>query len=180
MNRLHDTPGEAGATTHQADAAATLDRLFALTVLMAETMDHDLRARGLSRARATVLAYLHRAGAMTQRELADLLKVTPRNVTGLIDALERSGHVARGPHPSDRRATLVGLTSVGRAAAEALAADRGEFASVLFDRLDASTLGGLHDVLERLIERLQQRDIDERRRAALERWRSLRQPDSRR
>ncbi len=41
---------------------------------------------------------------MTQRALADALQVTPRNVTGLVDALADSGFVERAPHPTDRRA----------------------------------------------------------------------------
>lgn len=38
----------------------------------------------------------------------------PRNVTGLLDALTDKGYVARQPHPTDRRATLVSLTDHGR------------------------------------------------------------------
>jgi DNA-binding MarR family transcriptional regulator len=37
--------------------------------------------------------------------------VTPRAVTGLVDALVADGLVTREPHPTDRRATLVTLTS---------------------------------------------------------------------
>jgi DNA-binding MarR family transcriptional regulator len=36
--------------------------------------------------------------------------VSPRNITGLVDALEKTGHVRRAPHPTDRRAVLVELT----------------------------------------------------------------------
>jgi DNA-binding MarR family transcriptional regulator len=42
--------------------------------------------------------------------LAQLCQVSPRNITGLVDALEKSGHVVRTPHPTDRRAVLVELT----------------------------------------------------------------------
>jgi hypothetical protein len=50
---------------------------------------------------------------MTQRQLSQVLRCTPRNVTGLLDALETAGLVARGRHPSDRPATLVHLTDEG-------------------------------------------------------------------
>ncbi|MEN3610618.1 MarR family transcriptional regulator [Plantactinospora sp. ZYX-F-223] len=43
-------------------------------------------------------------------ELSQALKCTPRNVTGLVDALEAAGFVARSAHPTDRRATVVSLT----------------------------------------------------------------------
>jgi DNA-binding MarR family transcriptional regulator len=39
--------------------------------------------------------------------------VSPRTVTDLIDGLEARGLVARGPHPSDRRVTLLHLTEAG-------------------------------------------------------------------
>ena len=55
---------------------------------MSEAMERDLAERGLTRARATMITYLHRLGPMRQRELAEALRVSPRNVTGLVDGLE--------------------------------------------------------------------------------------------
>jgi uncharacterized protein HemY len=78
-----------------APAAAMLDRVFELTVRLAEAMQQDQTARGLTRARAALLMALHRSGPLTQRQLSELLRVTPRNVTGLVDALEAGG--AGGP-----------------------------------------------------------------------------------
>ena len=53
------------------------------------------------------------AARATQRELSQALKCTPRNVTGLVDALEIAGFDARSAHPTDRRATVVSLTEQG-------------------------------------------------------------------
>jgi DNA-binding MarR family transcriptional regulator len=58
--------------------------------------------------------------ASRPRELAEALRVSPRNVTGLLDGLEATGFVARTMHPSDRRATLVTLTEHGKAVAKAM------------------------------------------------------------
>ena len=52
--------------------------------------------------------------ALTLGEVAQRLHVTPRNVTGLVDQLERSGLVKRSPDPGDRRAILASLTDAGR------------------------------------------------------------------
>ena len=60
---------------------------------------------------------------MTQRTLSHALRVSPRNVTGLLDALEAGGYVTRGRHPTDRRATLGSLTDQGAAAAARMHAD---------------------------------------------------------
>jgi DNA-binding MarR family transcriptional regulator len=38
------------------------------------------------------------------------LKCKPRNVTGLVDALQRAGFVERTAYPSDRRAAVVRLS----------------------------------------------------------------------
>ncbi len=53
-------------------------------------------------------------GPAIMKDLADALGTTPRNVTAMVDALEHGGLVTRLPHPSDRRATLIELTELGR------------------------------------------------------------------
>jgi len=53
----------------------------------------------------------------TQRELAEGLSADPPYITLMVDDLENRGLVRRKPHPTDRRAKLVELTSAGRAAA---------------------------------------------------------------
>jgi DNA-binding MarR family transcriptional regulator len=46
-------------------------------------------------------------------DISDELGVTRRNVTALVDALEEEGLVRRMPHTTDRRATVIELTSRG-------------------------------------------------------------------
>src|SRR4051794_24617061 len=122
-------------TLHNMRAAdEVLDRLFRLTIVMAEAMADDLADRGLTRARATLIVYVHAAGPITQQTLARALRVSPRNITGLVDALEADGLATRGPHPTDRRALLVSLTEAGQRAATALAEDRQAFATYLFTK----------------------------------------------
>src|SRR5207244_2596003 len=74
-------------------------------------------ANGLTHARAAVLMALHREGSLTGVDLAKRFKVTPRNVTALVDALESQGLVTRQPHPLDRRAQLVAPTRAGHSMA---------------------------------------------------------------
>ena len=68
---------------------------------------------GMSHARLRLLQELQRGGPAIMRDLATQLDATPRNMTALVDALEEAGLVARRPHPSDRRATLIELTPAG-------------------------------------------------------------------
>ena len=64
-----------------------------------------------------VLRFLTRAAStareVTPIDLARHLGVSTASVTALLDRLERSGHLERRPHPSDRRKVLVSPT--GRA-----------------------------------------------------------------
>jgi DNA-binding MarR family transcriptional regulator len=60
------------------------------------------------------LMVLGERGPISQRDLAGLIGVDPRNLVTLVDSLEDRGLVARGPHPKDRRRHAVELTAAGR------------------------------------------------------------------
>jgi DNA-binding MarR family transcriptional regulator len=140
VNRLHDT----------------LDRLLELVVLLNEDMTQSLAREGLTVPRAHVLWLLHHHGPSTQRALADALKVTPRNVTGLVDGLAASGHVTREPHPGDRRATLVTLTERAATTMAEMDAGHGRLAELLFGEMPRfeAFADGLDHVTGRLREAL--------------------------
>ena len=72
---------------------------------------------GLSAGRLSLLLGLARAETQWLRpaELAEQLRVTRATVTGLLDALESAGLVARRRDPCDRRGIRVALTGAGRA-----------------------------------------------------------------
>jgi DNA-binding MarR family transcriptional regulator len=151
-------------------ADGALERLFQVATVMGDAMAEDLAARGLTRARATLISQLHRMGPSHQRALADALRVTPRNITGLVDGLEEAGLVARSPHPDDRRATLVALTGAGARAAAALAEDEQGLARFLFADHDPSDLARLVEGLDRVLGRLSGPEFGTVRRNALDRW----------
>ena len=69
---------------------------------------------GLSEGRLGVLFRLYRCGPTPLGDLATDLDTTPRNITGLVDHLERDGLVERVPDPADRRSVRARLTDVGR------------------------------------------------------------------
>jgi len=56
----------------------------------------------------------HQPGGVPLGLMATRLHVSPRNVTGLVDHLERDGLVARVAEPADRRSVLARLTAEGR------------------------------------------------------------------
>ncbi|MGH8926189.1 MAG: MarR family winged helix-turn-helix transcriptional regulator [Acidimicrobiia bacterium] len=131
-----------------------MQRLFELGVRLADGMGHGLDELGLTRARAEVIWRLARLGPITNVALSQVLHVTPRNVTGLVDALEVDGFVARTAHPTDRRATLVTLTDQGLAAAAQMQAGYQELARTLFADLTPVDLAELVETMDQLLERL--------------------------
>ncbi len=80
-----------------------------------QVMDRWAETHGLSEGRIHVLFQLAAAPErkLPLGELAERLDVTARNVTGLIDHLERDGLVERIDDPDDRRSTYARLTMAG-------------------------------------------------------------------
>ena len=62
----------------------------------------------------SVLWRLRATVSTTLGDLAESLDVSPRNITGLVDHLERDALVERFPDPEDRRAIRVRLTLAGK------------------------------------------------------------------
>lgn len=116
-------------------------------------LDHDRKIAvsetlGLSWARVLTLRRLA-AQPLTLRALAERLASDPPYVTLMVDDLEERGLVKRKPHPEDRRAKLVQLTTSGRAAAARADAMLDEPPPALND-VPAEDLATLLRVLERL------------------------------
>ena len=133
---------------------ATLDRVLELVALLDDDTTRSLGRIGLTAARAHVLWELQHRGPSTQRALADALHVSPRNVTGLVDALVEGGFVTREPHPADRRAALVSFTPHGAETAARLVADHRELARLLFAGMAPERFAGLAGGLDELLDRL--------------------------
>jgi DNA-binding MarR family transcriptional regulator len=53
-------------------------------------------------------------------DLSNLLLITPAGVTHLLNPLEKAGYIERLQDPKDRRIVLIGITSKGMTAADAL------------------------------------------------------------
>ncbi|MEA2479192.1 MAG: hypothetical protein QOJ07_1114 [Thermoleophilaceae bacterium] len=68
----------------------------------------------LSWAQINALALLAEQGEATPGAIAKHAELTPASVTGMLDALERDGIVARRRSSEDRRVVLVSLTEHGR------------------------------------------------------------------
>ena len=136
--------GSAGTDPASADVAVSVvGRLFRLAPQLTDLLDLGAREYGMGFARGRVLWALQESGPVVMRALSQQLGISPRTVTGLIDALEADGWVTRSPHPDDRRAVLITFTAAGTAAIEKLEADQREFGRQLFGAMPAERLDGL-------------------------------------
>jgi DNA-binding MarR family transcriptional regulator len=96
------------------DNATLLARAFAgLSPAYFKWVQSRFAQEGVSFPRMRLLGALHKMGPQIMSGLSDELGVTARNVTALVDALEKEGLVRRVAHETDRRATVVELTQAG-------------------------------------------------------------------
>ncbi len=83
-------------------------------------------------------------------ELAAHLRVAPRSVTDVVDALEERGLLERHRDPGDRRATVLGLTASGQRLVDETGAARRSDAEAYFARLPERDRSALRRILTRL------------------------------
>lgn len=131
-----------------------LDRLLEISLLIQDDMGRAFAGTGLTASRTHLLWELRRLGPSSQRAIADALQVSPRNVTGLVDALEASGYLVRSPHPTDRRTTLVSLTELGETTMAHMEQGRRQLATDLVSDLDAAQVEDFARTLDTVTERL--------------------------
>jgi DNA-binding MarR family transcriptional regulator len=107
--------------------------------------DAALRESGLSLSSYKLMRALEKSD-QSMREVSEILQVSPRTVTDMIDGLEARGLVARMPHPADRRVTLLHLTEDGQRQLVTAAA--------LADRSHGAAISGLSEQDQRTLRRL--------------------------
>jgi DNA-binding MarR family transcriptional regulator len=135
-------------------AARVMGKLFALAPRLVEVQDLGAREYGMSYARGRVVAALTVSGPVLMRALSEAVGVTPRTITGLIDALEKDGWVERRAHPTDRRATIVALTPGAEVAFAKLSQNYGHLSKDLVSGIPEADLHAALRVIEHISARL--------------------------
>jgi DNA-binding MarR family transcriptional regulator len=111
-------------------------RLLSMAARMVESRFEGFLA-GLELTHAGLICLHHLAGGpLSQRELAQLCRVTDQTMSRTIERIARTGHAERTSDTRDRRRTVVTITGKG---IEALAAARAE------ERLSEQALGAVDD-----------------------------------
>jgi DNA-binding MarR family transcriptional regulator len=156
--------GSVGTDPGDADLAVSIvGRLFRLAPQLTDLLDLSAREYGMGFARGRVLWALQESGPVVMRALSQRLGISPRTVTGLIDALEADGWVTRSPHPEDRRATIIAITPAAEAALANLRDSYESLAHDLLGDLPADDLARCWSVITTIQTRLG--DVVDRRMA---------------
>lgn len=133
-----------------------LDRLLEISELFQKDMARAFDGTPLTPARIRLLWELQHGGPSTQHTLATSLGVSPRNITGLVDALEAGGYVTRSPHPSDRRATIVSLAASAQRMMREMQREHAELSATLLDAVDAADRAALERGIDAIAARLRE------------------------
>ena len=109
-------------------------RLLTCATLIEGEVRRRLRERfGVTLPRFDLMAQLDRApDGLTLSDLSKRMMVSNGNVTGLVERLVESGHLARRISQSDRRAQVVSLTALGRAEFRAMAGEHETWIADMF------------------------------------------------
>lgn len=87
-------------------------------------------------------------------DLKKELGVTATNITALVDSLEEDGYVVRREHPTDRRATLIELSSKARSELALGCTKHKERVAELFSDLSEAECRDFMRTLEKLWEKV--------------------------
>jgi MarR family transcriptional regulator, organic hydroperoxide resistance regulator len=93
------------------DIVGSIRKLVRAVYLDSQKMSRQF---GLTGPQSVVMRLLLNNGSMSSAELSRLMYVTPSNMTGIIDRLEKKGLVERVRKERDRRIALIVLTENGR------------------------------------------------------------------
>ena len=137
------------APEHHANELRLWLRLLTCTTLIEGEVRRRLRERfRVTLPRFDLMAQLDRAPAgMTLSDLSKRMMVSNGNLTGLVERLVDTGHLARRISESDRRAQVISLTRLGRAEFRAMAAEHEGWIAQVFGDLTTAEVDQLMRLL---------------------------------
>ena len=104
---------------------------------------------GITEPQFQALMVLVENGPMLMRKMSDEMLVTPANVTGIMDRLEEKSLVRRTPGMRDRRATIIEITSEGKALYGRVAIKKGDMLQKALATFSKDELMTLHSLLDK-------------------------------
>jgi DNA-binding MarR family transcriptional regulator len=128
------SPGDGGSDT---DTSQVFEAFRRVMHLNRQLMMRMVTERGGHPGQSGVLPIIAKNEGISQRELADMLHLSPPTVTAMLQKMERNGLVERHDDPSDLRITRLKLTDAGRALNDSLRESRHRFIAVTVGALSS-------------------------------------------
>jgi DNA-binding MarR family transcriptional regulator len=112
---------------------------------------HILHHRKGKDSQQRILAILTERGAMSQRDLTEVLDIRSASVSEILSKVEVNGFILRSKNEVDKRNVNITLTESGHAEAARIDAHRREFVQQMFSCLTAEEKTSLAALLEKLL-----------------------------
>ena len=145
MSSSHDAERKRRDAVRLADIFTALQRSFMLT------LSKELQRGDVSFPQYFLLGFLSLKGELTMTEISKKMGHTTAAATGLVDRLEKLGHVARGHAKSDRRKILVKITPSGQAIVSEVRDDMVNSLLEIMEYLDAEEQRTWVTIYEKII-----------------------------
>lgn len=139
-------------TASEPSEASALLALQRATHATLQTLASELVDLDLTPSETNALANLADGRGRTVSELGAAIGSKPTTLTGVLDRLERRGHITRGVRSGDRRSVLIELTSSGRSTADAIRATIAGLEQRALADLGPEKVAAFHEVLHALTE----------------------------
>jgi DNA-binding MarR family transcriptional regulator len=136
--------------------SSILSKLLAISDLLQRDMARTFAGTPLTDARVAVLWIVQTLGPSTQQAIADALRMSARNVSGMVDVLESHGYVIRSPHPTDRRAVIVTLTPSAAEQMDAMQREHAELTETLLAAVAPEDRPAFQRGIDAIANRLQE------------------------
>jgi len=113
----------------------------------AAVKEHGLHPRDFG-----VMTLIAAHPGLTQQQLHEQTGIDPSSMVAVIDELEAEGLAERRPHPGDRRARSIYLTSRGEDTLEEVRTVAARLQGEMFGKLSPAELTELHGLLRKLAD----------------------------
>lgn len=133
-----------------------LSKLLAISDLLQRDMARAFAGTPLTDSRVAVLWIVQTVGPSTQQAIAEALRMSARNVSALVDALESHGYVLRAPHPKDRRAVIVTLTPAAAELMDAMQREHADLTETLLAAVAPKDRAALQRGIDAIANRLEE------------------------
>jgi DNA-binding MarR family transcriptional regulator len=117
------------------------------------------RLGALSINQTAVLGLVSRSGALTPKEIADRMHVSPQSLTRTLASLQDEAFVNRTPDPADLRQSIVAITQTGRTALREEMRPRDEWIAEVIQTELTESERELLVIASRLMERISEVDL---------------------